>query len=411
MTLSAQKTFIDQVQSLPPLPAVVHRILEVTNSPDSSAEDVSEALSGDQAIAAKILRVANSPFYGLGRQISQLSRAVVLLGTRAVRNMVLGICARDTLTRGADQSPEHAAIWQHSIAVAAASDLIARKAGLKVPEEAFVAGLLHDTGQLAMAIFQPDSFRTLFRQRVTGQGFLALEREQFGVDHTEAGFRILTAWRLPEKLCRVAQRHHRSEIDSEDSPKKLLPVVMLADTMAHVMGMGLDTRGEDFCAARASQVLGLSESDVLEVFAGLEQRIEQVVEMLATKPEAQARLLPKNVSQRVVWITPEGVAPCCLRRQLLEQLGYRLTVVSPRNIPADLCSDDLILISAVGVHKAAASALALRFAQRGHRRVVMLCRTDDPAPVRQRDEKTGVCRLALSFTARDIQWLQETLQP
>ena len=155
MSLAAEKTFVDRISKLPPLPAIAQQILAVTGSSDSSGSDVARVLRGDPAIAAKVLQVANSPFYGASQEISQLSRAATRLGVTAVQSLVLGMCARRTMSANTLHRSEHETLWHHATAVAAVCELIARRARFRPVEEAFVAGLLHDTGQLAMLTLQP----------------------------------------------------------------------------------------------------------------------------------------------------------------------------------------------------------------------------------------------------------------
>ncbi len=283
MTVEAKTEFIDQAKALPPLPAVVSRLMEVMSSPTVSIEQVAEVLSEDQAIAAKVLRVVNSSFYGMRKQITQLSRAVVRLGMTTVRNIVLGVCARNTILSAASETPEFKTLWSHSIAVASACDLIAQRVGYKPVEEAFIAGLLHDIGQMAMVVFQPESFRASLRTNDQQVRFLTRERELMGIDHTEAGFRILTQWGLPELFCLVAKKHHACEIDTPDSVAKLQAIVILGDTIAQIMGMGFDFSGDQSKRAKvAMEYLHLTDGYQVCILEQLERRVEEMTEQYST---------------------------------------------------------------------------------------------------------------------------------
>ncbi len=137
MTVSAQSDLIEHIECLPQLPMIAHKIQSMAEAPNVSAEHVGTALRHDPAIASKVLRVANSPFYGVRGKVTQVTRAVVILGARAIRNLVLGICARNSLLPASRQTDEHLKLWSHSIAVAAVCDLIARRINFSPPEEAF----------------------------------------------------------------------------------------------------------------------------------------------------------------------------------------------------------------------------------------------------------------------------------
>lgn len=411
MTTATKTKFIDQIESLPPLPTIVQRILAVTESPDSSADDVAKVLSGDPAVAAKVLRVANSPFYGMSRQVTQVSRAVVMLGSVAVRNLVLGICARDALASPGSHVPEHATLWRHSIAVGSASELIARELGLKPSEEAFVAGLLHDIGQLAMATFQPETLRTVFQEQGRGVRFLTLERQHFGIDHTEAGCKILTQWGLPEALCRVVRQHHQQEIRPDDPQARLLAVVILADTFAHMLGIGFDLPVGRFRRAVVSaELLGLCESDQFRILERLERRVDEATEMFAGADAANNKPAA-STSKRAIWISRKDVSSRHISQLLLEHHGYAVTCIAPDDVERDLAPDDLVVVDLPPQEQANATQIALGLARQGHRRIVILIDPIETEAPRQCDPNTGVCHIPRLFTAFDLKWIEEQLLP
>ena len=405
MTVAKGAGLIDHIESLPPLPAIVHRVISVTESPDSSTDDVARVLSEDQAFAAKILRVANSAFFGAGRQVTQVSRAVLLLGMVGVRNMVLSIVARNAFPPASTATPEHATLWRHSIAAASASEAIAHYVGYKPPEEAFVTGLLHDIGQLAMGTFSPESFRAVFREQGQGAGFLAVEREHFGLDHTEAGFEILTRWGLLESICRVVRCHHEQEIDRDAPSAQLQAVVMLADTIAQVMGFGFDMPlGKLGRAEHSAQFLGLSETEQLHVLDGLNGRIDQAVEMFAEVDVAEP-CHRDSPSKRAIWVESEHVNRTCISQLLLEHCGYEVLRTSSSDLAKKLSTDDFVIVAPS--EEGAPADLARELAQRGHQRVVLLSDPVDEASARRRDKDTGVYHIARVFTAFDIRWVEE----
>jgi len=407
MTVANKAGLLEQIESLPPLPAIVRRVLEVTKGSDSSADDVARVLSEDQAIAAKILRVANSSFYGTERQVTQISRAVVMLGSVGVRNLVLGVAARDAFKSGTVQTPEHTTLWRHSIATASAAELIARQVRYKPPEEAFVAGLLHDIGQLAMVTFEPESFRAIFREQGHGVRFLTLERSHFNLDHTEAGFQILTRWRLPEAICQVALHHHEREIGDNEPLAQLLAVVMLADTIAHLMGFGVDMPvGRLKRAETSARLLALDDSEQMRIISGLSHRIEQANEMFASVDTARHHREP-TVAKRAVWVSPESTDHRSISQLLLEHHGYEVLRVSPGDLYSGLSPDDLAIFSLS--EENAAVRLASDLTRRGHHRIVLLSDPADGATLRRRDVETGVCFIPRLFTAFDIHWIEEQL--
>ncbi len=402
MTVLEQTSFLDQIDSIPPLHAVAQRVLAVTESRDSSADDVARVLREDPMIAAKILRVANSPFYGARGQITQLSRAVTRLGTAAVRNLVLGICARNTFSANPMRMGEHEALWHHSLAVASACELIAAHLRCQSPEEAFVGGLLHDTGQLAMLALQPTLFRTAQRASSDGGSLLELEREHFGIDHAEAGFRIMSRWGLPKSICQVVLEHHREDGQLTEG----LAVVILGDVFAHLAGYGLDRpHPHQQRLEAAARRLGLTEMDCIPLFLRLDQRVKEATEMLGD------RQIRRPVSSLVaglkeaVWLTAGGPVRPSLSRVQLERRGTQVRDATVAALGRDVLPSDVILADLQQ-----AGGWFERMQEQGYRRLVPLFDATGQAAGRQRHLAAGgMARLPRLFTAFDFQWTMEQL--
>jgi putative nucleotidyltransferase with HDIG domain len=407
--ITSQKlNLIDHIETLPTLPAVVHQILAVTESENSSASDVARVLSQDQVFAAKVLRVANSSFYGAGRQVTQVSRAVVTLGLVGVRNLVLGIAARDAFQTKGEPAPEHAALWGHSIAVATAAEAIARTVGYRPVEEAFVAGLLHDIGQLAMVSCCVDSFRETINDTRSNGGFLSAEKERFGLDHTEAGFEILQRWGLPENMRHVVKNHHEREIRADDSTQRLLAIVMLADTIAQVMGFGLDIpAGNLHRATNSANLLKLNDVDQLKIFNGLAARIDQADAMFADVDRAAHRPT-EEPAKRVIWVEATEQEQVCISRLLLENRGYDVLYRTPAEAIGVIAPNDIVILAQPD--EEASAALEQTLLDRRHAKVIKLSESGALARNRWRDEQTGVFNIARLFTVFDIRWVEECLQ-
>jgi putative nucleotidyltransferase with HDIG domain len=404
MIVVPKNNFIERIESLPPLPMVVYRVLSLADKGEISPAEIAKVVGEDQAIAAKILRVANSSYYGLSRRVTQLSRAVSMLGTVGLRNIVLGIAARDALSNGALHNKDHLALWRHSIAVAACSELIARHVIYRPPEEAFVAGLLHDIGQLAMMAIYPQGLDEVSHQQGRGVKFLELERNQYGLDHTQAGFRILSRWRLPDAFCAVAQKHHHRTLDNKDSHEKLLAVVMLSDILAQMMGFGLDIPlGNLERANAATKILNLDESAKIRIVGSLNHRVEQALEMFSSIDAAVPRLEPSS-SKRVLWISPSDIGEHSIRQILLEHLGYEFLQITA-DAAIDCRAVDLVVIAYPD--EDASSRLGAGLIHRGCRAVVALSDQPEGAVVRRRDEETGLCWIPRFFTAYDIEWAKK----
>jgi len=197
-------------KNLPTLPTVLARILHLAESESASGRELIALIEHDQALTGKMLRLANSAFFGQSRRVSTIPRAVALLGLSTVRNLALGVKVWDTLGTGMAQSrPEE--LWAHALAVGVAAKTLAARLRAGDPDEAFTAGVLHDVGRLVLAMrFREEYWRVVGDAGEAG----AIERKEaagLGVDHAEVGGWILEAWSLPPTIVEAVRAHHAAD--------------------------------------------------------------------------------------------------------------------------------------------------------------------------------------------------------
>lgn len=208
-----QQTLEKKLADLPPLPAVVTRIMQTVNDVDSSAEELNRLIAMDQGLSSKVLRIVNSAYYGFPKRISTLTQAVVILGYTTVRNLVLGVSAFGLL--GQKSMPyglNRGKFWEHSIATGVGGGLIARVRLPKTrtaPEEAFIGGLLHDIGALFLDSYFPVQYAVAMAFAAR-EGRTAREAEMMvlGIDHVIVGRRIAEYWNFPGHLVSIIGGHH-----------------------------------------------------------------------------------------------------------------------------------------------------------------------------------------------------------
>lgn len=224
----------EAVERMPAFPRSVQRLLELTRDPDVDARAVVAVLETDPVMTARILKTINSAFYGLSRQVASVQHAVVLLGINTVKHMALAISASGMLPARNAAGFESAAYLRHSLTVAALARLVAPRLGAD-PGEAYVAGLLHDFGEVLIAVNLPEDYRTI-RQLAERDGLLlqAAEQAVLGTDHTHAGALLAERWQFPATLVESIAGHH----GDAGAPGAVLQSLRLADGLSHAAACG-----------------------------------------------------------------------------------------------------------------------------------------------------------------------------
>ncbi len=303
----APELTLAHLDSLPTLAAVAVRLLQVTSDSNSSARDVVSALRGDQSLTAKILSVANSAAMGAREKVPTLDRAVVLLGFKAIRSIALAVKVFEWL---ADDEPsrrersfQRAEFWKHSLAVAcAARRLACQRPQLEIePEEAFVAGLLHDLGKVALdAVFPKAYERAAAQAQETRSDIADCERAILGVDHTVAGRHLAKRWGLPRFLQDVTWLHHVSAktlMDSVASPR-LIAAVQLADVLIREQRIG-DSGNHAFYepSSRLAEDLGFTAAEMDAISRAVVGEVAEYASVVGLDRETPETLYLKSLTR------------------------------------------------------------------------------------------------------------------
>jgi len=242
-----------RLDQLPTLPAVVNRLLAATASEDSSVRDVVEIVESDASLTALMLRMVRRANLGVRADTVTVSRAVSLLGFTAVRNAVLAVKVFDCFAspRAEPQiAGQCRSLWIHALAVACTAELLARQVNQRDRAgEAFVGGLLHDVGKMALCGCMPKAYsRVMADTEDQGVCVCDAERAVFGIDHTIAGKHLATRWNLPRTLVECIWLHHQSweSLPSSVVDPLLLRLVHTADGLVRLRGLGFSgyCRGE-----------------------------------------------------------------------------------------------------------------------------------------------------------------------
>lgn len=240
------KIALAKIGEIATLPEVTAKIIAVVDDPKSTARDLHNIIKNDPALAMKILKVVNSAFYGLPGQVSDIDRAIVLLGLSAVKN--IAISASISRLFNSDRISERFTardIWKHSVAVAVAARQFCGAIGKRAfAEEGFLAGLIHDLGLLMERQAFPDQLKEVLRIATeTGRPFCDIENEIIGVDHQVLGAALAAKWKFPRGLQTVIGYHHRIGNLAEDS-RVPATLTYVADTLVCHERIGFYLTGE-----------------------------------------------------------------------------------------------------------------------------------------------------------------------
>lgn len=262
------KRNIQRIKNLPTLPPIVAKISKLVESPTTSSEDVGKVIAQDQVLSAKLLRMANSPFFGMSRKISSVTQALVILGFDVIKGLVLTTSVFDMIMGSI------VGLWEHSIGTAATARVIATKINYSEAEEVSVAGLLHDLGKVVLTVKLEPEVKEEIMALVKAEkiSFYDAEHKVLGFTHTQVGLWLAEHWKLPETLAEPMCWHHQPE--NARIAKKHTAIVHLANIIIRARGFGFG--GDPYVpplSRPAWELLGLSAADFKDILSEMEPNL------------------------------------------------------------------------------------------------------------------------------------------
>lgn len=227
-----------RLADLPPLPTSLSEVVQALRTGDLSSERCIELIERDPALAARCLRLANSPFYGRPGKIGSVYGAVTMLGLRTVMSLLTAVSLQHAF------KPEHCpgfqldVYWRHAMGVAMTASVLAPRLGLD-PSEAFLAGLLHDIGELMLVVLQPDAQEEIRRRVRSGEMAEVVEQEVLAIDHVALGASIAQQWHFPQAIVDAIADHHRFWMHADRPPTTLADLLSLIHGLLTPVEMGL----------------------------------------------------------------------------------------------------------------------------------------------------------------------------
>ncbi|OPY70620.1 MAG: hypothetical protein A4E57_00463 [Syntrophorhabdaceae bacterium PtaU1.Bin034] len=273
MDLKTVKDRVESIHSLATIPTVAKRLIELVANPNVSLTEISSFISSDPVLATKVLRMVNSPVYGFPGRIVAVNQAVLLLGLNVVKGLLFGVTVFDLMQKAM------IGLWEHSLGCAILSRLIAKRRGLKDPEEASIYGLLHDIGKVILVIHFPHEYEAAMNEaEAKGSTVHEVENNQFSTTHATVGAWIAEQWNFPRQLTEVIRYHHKPHL-SKTMPLEA-SIVHFSDVLLRGRGFGF---AGDYMVPplnpKAWEMINLSESDIKAILGETEDLLDEAQEL------------------------------------------------------------------------------------------------------------------------------------
>lgn len=279
------KAIVEGLGQVPTLPAIVAKALEILNQPNASADQAARLIGQDLALSAKVLRLANSAFYGIPRTISSVDQAIVILGFQTVRSLVMSASVMKILGLGGRGSVDRRGVWRHSVATALAARLLSRKLGRRLgldTEALFMAGLLHKIGVMILDSAVQGEYEAALRAASSEEArpLPQIEREMLGTDHAAIGAMLCEKWGLPDEL-RVPIANHIFPRESRSCLEQAC-IIHLSSHLAEISGFAAFVGVSQWPVDPGIlEVLGLTPLDIPELGGALRDELDKAESFFA----------------------------------------------------------------------------------------------------------------------------------
>jgi putative nucleotidyltransferase with HDIG domain len=283
--MKINKRILKSIQTLPPFPATIQKVMALAGDPDSSLTELVAVVRFDQAITANILRICNSAYFGLGRPVDNVNDAIMHMGKKNVLRAVMtaGLSRYFRTQKGYDVKGGD--LWEHAVAVALMSQICAARLSRPDDPRLFTAGVLHDIGKMVLGEFVHESWPKI-QELVENKkySFLEAEEEVIGVNHAELGGEIALIWKFPDEILKAIAFHHRPDLLADNDAVPW--IVYLSNQVCHLMGIGV---GTDALAYRSvGDVAGrfqLKQRDLENMMAELHLKLQGARELVSIVSE------------------------------------------------------------------------------------------------------------------------------
>jgi len=276
------KKTIQEIETLPSPDFILQKIVDTANNPAASAKDLNEVASKDPGFVAKILKLANSAYYGLPRNVTKLTEAIMILGFKTVRNMAMSIFTGKEFFSFESENLDMKEFWKHSVVVATVGELTAEIIGYSNKEELFMCGLLHDIGKSVQGVLFPNLFDSIISvARVKKISYYQTEQQLEIPTHEIFAELLLEKWNFPELVMITASRHHRPQSIQNSIYSDPVNIITLSTFIAERMRMGDNGGGRPIELPKYCwDELELTPVIFDELLSSVEKKVEKIDEFM-----------------------------------------------------------------------------------------------------------------------------------
>lgn len=226
---------IKTIEQIPTIPIIANKIMGIIGNEDTSFKKLVGLVEKDQALAVKLLKVANSAFYGLLSKVSSLEHALVVLGTKEVKSIVLGFSVHNFFSHNSDGTFDRTQFWKHSIICSQVAKLLGRRFRVRNDETLFLAGLVHDMGKVVIDQYFHEEFLQIIDLVDTGDiSFSKAEKMILGTTHYQVAAKLLKQWQFPKKVIMEVLYHHAPWYDKNYEMSSI--IIYLANILTKLSG-------------------------------------------------------------------------------------------------------------------------------------------------------------------------------
>ena len=273
------ESVINNIDRLPSIPGVASQLISLVNNPDIPFNKIAEEIAKDQSMTTNMLKLCNSAYFNRGKEISSLERAVITLGMKEVKDIVVLVSTKAVMNKAVvGYDLEQGEMWKHGLAVAILSKRISLIKGKKdIADIAFTGGIIHDVGKTVLALFVQKTYKDILALVESKQiPFHQAEKGIMGFDHQEIGERILAKWKFPKVLKDIVRYHHEPG-SAPDESKTIVSIIHIANVICLMAGIGIGSDGlYHELSDTALEIVGIKNGELEKLYSNLPAIIEQV---------------------------------------------------------------------------------------------------------------------------------------